>query len=56
MNTTEFIEDEFDDCLPSSEEAAPAATSLPMFLVHGEGYVTRKDGTVVPFTISNETK
>jgi hypothetical protein len=27
---------------------------LPMIRVYGEGYITRKDGTVVPFTLSNE--
>jgi hypothetical protein len=29
---------------------------LPFLVAYGEGYVTRKDGTVVPFTFSSEAK
>ena len=29
---------------------------VPMVQVQGAGYITRKDGTVVPFTIQSESK
>ncbi len=30
------------------------ATDVRLITVTGEGYITRKDGTQVPFTITNE--
>ena len=40
-----------------TEQPAPdEAKSLPLLVCHGEGYVTRKDGTVIPFTIHGEIK
>jgi hypothetical protein len=33
-----------------TEEPPP----VPMIQCHGEGYITRADGTVVPFTLSTE--
>ena len=31
-------------------------TPLPLLVCHGEGYVTKPDGTVIPFTLHGETK
>lgn len=36
------------------EVAEEPESPLPPLVVQGEGYITRKDGTVVPFTLSNE--
>jgi hypothetical protein len=36
------------------EVAEEPELPLPPLLVHGEGFITRRDGTVVPFTLSNE--
>jgi hypothetical protein len=35
-------------------EPEPETEPLPLLIVQGEGFITRKDGTVVPFTISSE--
>ena len=45
--------DEHTDQLP--DEPADAPKPIPMLVCRGEGYITRKDGTVIPFTLSNET-
>jgi hypothetical protein len=36
--------------------ATPPPRPLPMLRVNGEGYITRKDGEVVPFKIEGEAK
>jgi hypothetical protein len=36
------------------EPQEPRAATIPPLVVHGEGYITRADGTVVHFTLSNE--
>jgi hypothetical protein len=38
------------------EQAPDEAKPLPMLVCHGEGYVTKADGTVIPFTIHGESK
>ena len=49
MNETEQQAEPRDEREVKSESAP-----LPMIQVRGEGYVTRKDGTVVPFTLKGE--
>jgi len=50
MNEQTPPEDQPDES--SEAEARP----LPFLKCHGEGYITRKDGTIVPFTIDGETQ
>ncbi len=38
------------------EVAEEPELPLPPLLVHGEGFITRKDGTVEHFTIQGESK
>ena len=35
-------------------EVEPSNAPIPIVRARGEGYVTRKDGTVVPFTFQGE--
>ena len=44
---TDRIEDE-------KEVRGEPVQPLPLVRVYGEGYITRKDGTVVPFTFEGE--
>lgn len=37
------------------EDPAQPLAHVPMLQVHGEGYITRKDGTIVPFILSGES-
>lgn len=52
MNSEHEPADEQLDQLPEAEAEAPKP--LPMLCCQGEGYITRKDGTVVHFTIQGE--
>ena len=41
-----------EDQLPEGQQEP--VPPVPMIRVYGEGYITRKDGEVVPFTIQGE--
>jgi hypothetical protein len=45
-----------DDDELREDDQPEAPQALPMLRVHGEGYITRKDGEVVPFKIEGEAQ
>lgn len=50
----EHEDDELEQLPDAEPEPARLPDRLPMLRCYGEGYITRKNGEVIPFTIQGE--